>query len=262
MPEGHTIHRIARDHQKWLAGQKLTVTSPQGRFSVEAKRLSGRNLLSVEAHGKHLFYLFGNDCILHIHLGLYGKFRFYKIPAPEPRGEVRVRMIGETHGFDLNGPNQCELITQKEVQQLRSRLGVDPLSGNSDPGQLWQKLQRSKRQIGSVLLDQSLIAGVGNIFRAEILFMLGIHPNRSARDLTREEFEKLWDLTQNLLEIGVRYNRIITVSKKDIGKRLSLLTNEERLHIYKKTYCPRCTGPVNQTDSAGRILYFCPNCQH
>ena len=100
MPEGHTIHRLARDHQKFFSGQKLIITSPQGRFESEAKKLSGKRLQSVEAHGKHLFYNFAgrsksSPTRVHVHLGLYGKFRLHKNPAPEPRGAVRVRMIGE-----------------------------------------------------------------------------------------------------------------------------------------------------------------------
>jgi endonuclease VIII len=261
MPEGHTIHRMARDHQKWVGGQKVEVTSPQGRFSEEAKRISGKFLTSIDAHGKHLFYQFGKQSHLHIHLGLYGKFRLFKTPMPEPKGEVRVRLVGETHGFDLNGPNQCELITAKEVLEIRNRLGIDPLRKESDPELLWQKIQRSKKPIGSVLIDQSMVAGVGNIYRAEILFLLHIHPARSAKDLSRTEFDELWSLTQRLLEIGVRYNRIITVTKDQAGKPLAGLTNQERLHIYKKDYCPECANPIAETEMAARTIYYCAKCQ-
>lgn len=91
MPEGHTIHRMARDHGKWFAGQRLTVASPQGRFESEAQSLNGKVLKTVEAHGKHLYYVFTGGSVLHIHLGLYGKFRLFKNPPPEPRGAVRVQ---------------------------------------------------------------------------------------------------------------------------------------------------------------------------
>ena len=108
MPEGHTLHRIARDHSKWFGGQKLIVFSPQGRFEEEAEQLSGRTLSKAEAFGKHLIYRFGKK-IMHVHLGLYGKFRLHKNPAPDPRGAVRVRMVGDSRSFDLNGPNSCQL---------------------------------------------------------------------------------------------------------------------------------------------------------
>ena len=261
MPEGHTIHRLARDHRKWLAGQVVTVSSPQGRFEAQAKSLSGTELKTVDAHGKHLFYVFEDKRTLHVHLGLYGKFRLFKKPFPEPRGAVRVRLVGNSHGFDLNGPNQCELLAKDKVKLLQARLGVDPLRVDSDPERLWHRLHRSKKQVGALLLDQSMIAGVGNIFRAEILFLLGIHPCRLAKDLSREEFDNLWSLAKRLLEIGVKYNRIITVPKQVGGKPLTRLSNEERVHIYKKESCPKCYRPVEQIDSAGRSLYFCSYCQ-
>lgn len=261
MPEGHTIHRLARDHQKWFGWQTVTVTSPQGRFAEEAKRLSGKKLASIEAHGKHLFYRFGKQNYLHIHLGLYGKFRLFKTPMPTPRGEVRVRLVGDTHGFDLNGPNQCELITAQEVFEIRNRLGIDPLRTDSDPELLWQKMQHSKKPIGSVLIDQSMIAGIGNIYRAEILFLLRIHPGRLAKHITREEFDDLWSLTQSLLELGVRYNRIITVTKEQAGKSLTRLSNEERLLVYKKDFCQDCGCPIAKIDLAARPIYFCDTCQ-
>ena len=172
MPEGHTIHRIARDHNTWFAGQKLIVASPQGRFKDEAKKVSGKKLREVTAHGKHLFYHWNRNLIGHIHLGLYGKFRVHKNPPPEPRGAVRVRMIGEQQSFDLNGPNCCELITKKKHDELRRRLGEDPLRGDASVERVWQKVRKSRSAIGSLLLNQSVIAGIGNVYRAEILLSL------------------------------------------------------------------------------------------
>lgn len=87
MPEGFTIDRIDRDHQKWFAGQKLIVSSPQGRFKEEATKISGKQLHEVAAHRKHLFYHWNRNLFTHVHLGLYGKFRVHKNP---PRNhEVR-----------------------------------------------------------------------------------------------------------------------------------------------------------------------------
>ena len=170
MPEGHIVHRIARDHASEFSGQKLIVTSPQGRFEDEADELCGRCLLGTEAIGKHLIYLWGSGRksksarpakIMHVHLGLYGKFRLHKNPAPEPRGAVRVRIVGKHKAFDLNGPNRCELLDAGEFSALRERLGQDPLRSDADPQVAWQAIAKSRRAIGSLLLDQSIIAGLG-----------------------------------------------------------------------------------------------------
>jgi len=260
LPEGHTIHRIAGDHQKWFAGQRLGVLSPQGRFESEAEELSGNKLLSVDAHGKHLFYHWSRQRTVHVHLGLYGKFHLHNNPPPEPRGAVRVRVLGKERSFDLNGPNCCELIDASKLSSITKRLGEDPLRTDANPGRLWQRIQKSRSAIGSVLLNQSIIAGVGNIYRSELLFLLGIHPERPANDLDEETYSRLWKLTVELLSIGVKYNRIITRFPPN-GTKLSRLGSGERLNIYKKSHCLQCDSPVETWELANRKIYACLSCQ-
>ena len=267
MPEGHTIHRVARDHSKWFGGQKLIVCSPQGRFADEAEVLSGRKLVNVTAHGKHLFYNWSGKTnkTVHIHLGLYGKFRIHKLPPPEPRGAVRVRMIGKAKAFDLNGPTRCEILSKPEMQKLLARLGQDPLKSDADPEKVWERISRSRAAIGTLLLNQSIIAGVGNVYRAEILFLLGIHPERAGNSLNRETFDELWQLTVELLSIGAQYNKIITVNrevvKKTLGKTLSKLKSSERLLCYKKRKCTTCAKKIRKWTVGARTMYACERCQ-
>ncbi len=261
MPEGHTIHRIASDHQKWFAGQRFVALSPQGRFSDEAKRINGRQLRDVSAHGKHLFYHWNRHLITHIHLGLYGKFRLQRNPPREPRGAVRLRMIGRERSFDLIGPNCCELIDTCQFEKLTLRLGVDPLRDDASAETVWNKLQKSRSAIGSLLLNQSVLAGVGNVYRAEILFLMGIHPQFPANQITRETFDKLWKLTSRLLKIGVQHNKIITAGFDAEGRVPKHLKASERLNIYKRSRCPRCDRPVKTWDLANRKMYACDRCQ-
>ena len=260
MPEGHTIHRLADDHNRDFAGQRLQVLSPQGRFDDGAKLLNGQMLKSVEAFGKHLFYRWDKQT-LHLHLGLYGKFRRHTLPLPEPRGQVRLRVIGEKLAFDLNGPTACELLTASEVASLKNRLGADPLRADSDPDVAWKKISRSRSSIGTLLMDQSVIAGVGNIYRSEILYLLGIHPSRQGNTLSPSEFQSIWDLAVSLLKIGKRYNRIITTTPEDIGKSRTRMNREERLWIYKKPACIRCNTPIQSWKIAARTVFACPTCQ-
>lgn len=261
MPEGHTIHRLARDHNRDYAGQKLKLSSPQGRFTEDAATLSGKKLKHVEAHGKHLCYVFPAGRRLHIHLGLYGKFRTHKLPPPEPRGAVRLRAIGKAKAFDLNGPNCCELITNDDWQKIRDRLGPDPLRDDADPENVWDRVQRSRQAIGKLLMDQSVIAGVGNVYRAEALFLQGIHPERPGKEVTRDEFDRLWLRLVELLNIGVKYNRIIIASPKDVGKPRSRMNRDERLLVYKHKVCSNCDGEIMWWDLGGRKAYACERCQ-
>ena len=261
MPEGHTIHRLARDHTRDFVGQKLKLSSPQGRFADEAELLSGKKLKGIQAHGKHLCYEFPANRYVHIHLGLYGKFRPHKLPAPEPRGAVRLRVIGTAKAFDLNGPNCCELISKADWEKIQDRLGPDPLRKDANPEEVWNKISKSRQAIGKLLMDQSVVAGVGNVYRAEVLFLLGIHPERAGKDVERSEFDALWKLLVELLEIGVKYNRIIIADPKDIGKPRSRMNREERLLIYKHKVCSKCDGDVDWWDLGARKAYACKRCQ-
>ncbi len=223
--------------------------------------LSGKCLQSVEAHGKHLYYRFSSELVLHVHLGLYGKFRLHQSPPPEPRGAVRVRFVGKNHTLDLNGPNQCEILNSKQALDSKSKLGEDPLRSDADPERVWARMQKSKKPIGQLLLDQSIIAGIGNIYRAEILFLLRIHPSRPSCTLTRGEFDELWKTTLRLLAVGVKYNRIITVARDETDKPLSRLSSDERLLIYKKGRCPLCTSKTETWLLGNRQMFACSVCQ-
>jgi len=260
MPEGHTIHRIAADHTRDFVGQTLCVSSPQGRFTDGAMLLDGRTLTAVEAYGKHLLYDWEGHS-LHIHLGLYGKFRRHAVPAPEPRGAVRLRVVGEQLAFDLNGPTACELLTATEVQGLLDRLGADPLRADADPEKVWSRLRRTSTAIGAVLMNQAIIAGVGNVYRSEILHLLHIHPERKASSLQRSEFDELWRLTVELLRIGKRYNRIIIADPQTVGKARGRMNRDERLLIYKKDVCSTCGTRIETGLLAARKIYACPVCQ-
>jgi endonuclease-8 len=261
MPEGHTIHRIARDHKKWFAGQLTGLCSPQGRFEKEAKKLDGSILRDVTAHGKHLFYHWSPGKIVHVHLGLYGKFRVHKNPAPQPRGAVRMRVIGRDRSFDLNGPTCCELINTKQHQAIKSRLGQDPLRADACPETLWLRISRSRSAIGTLMLNQAVIAGVGNVYRAEILFLLAIHPETPANKLSRKQFNELWKLTVGLLTTGVKYNRIITMHPEIIDKPPGRLKASERLHVYKRTNCRQCGSKIRTWLLGNRKMYACLKCQ-
>lgn len=261
MPEGHTIHRVARDHQKQFVGQQPAVSSPQGRFRRGASQLTGRELLRVEAHGKHLFYYWAGEVALHIHLGLYGRFRAHRAPPPEPRGAVRLRVVGEERAFDLHGPTACELLEEPALSALRDRLGQDPLRSDQDPEQVWRRISRSRAAMGTLLLNQSVIAGIGNVYRAELLFQHGIHPERPGKTVSRTEFDALWETLVRWMRVGVRYNRIITADAAAIGKTPGRMKRGERLMIYKKQTCGSCGSAVQSWLQAARTIYACETCQ-
>ena len=260
MPEGHKTHFIAHEHTALLGGQSLKVTSPQGRFRGDARKVSGQELVRVEAVGKHLFYVFDDERMIHVHLGRYGKFRQHDCPPPKPVGQVRVRLCGDTAAIDLSGPTACHVIDGNQRTEIEARLGPDPLAGGRKQD-AWAMVSPSRRAIGAILLDQKVIAGVGNIFRAEALFETGINPTTRGCDLKRSEFDQLWRSIVRMLKVGLKHGRIITVSSREAGKPLTSLVGNERFRIYGNDDCPDCSTPIQTMELAARRLYYCPACQ-
>jgi endonuclease VIII len=261
MPEGHTIHRLARDLGTTLGDDMLEVSSPQGRFADGATLLDGRRLVGAEAFGKYLFCDFGAGELLHVHLGLIGKFRRRPSPPPDPTGAVRLRLAGAIATWDLSGPNRCELLTPDERDRITDRIGPDPLRSDADPALAVERLRRGSRPIGAALLDQSVVAGIGNVYRAEILFICGIHPDRPCSSLTPEEAELIWAETVRLLRIGLRMNRIVTTAPEDVGRPRSRMTADDRLFVYHREICRRCATTIATLPMGGRPIWFCPSCQ-
>lgn len=253
MAEGHTIHRLAQN-LKELIGPPLRATSPQGRFAG-AKLLDGLVLEGTDAYGKHLLLQF-EPATLHVHLGMAGKW-LRVAPPDDPRPQVRLRLAATGVAWDLIAPTICELVDDAAVAALAARLGPDPLRDDADPERVYSRLQRYSGPIGAALLDQSVVAGVGNVYRAEVLFLMGIHPTRPAASLTREEFEDLWSRLQSMMKRGVEEGRIITVDHPPGPERLVLPESEARW-IYKQQACRRCGAPVDKFRLGSRTAYACP----
>ncbi|MEM1050061.1 MAG: DNA-formamidopyrimidine glycosylase family protein [Pseudomonadota bacterium] len=259
MPEGHTIHREARDQKPMLAGRGVVVSSPQGRFADGARRLDGRTCKAVEAFGKHLVYRFEAGDHLHVHLGLFGRIRKAKRPENEPRGAVRVRLMSDTHVVDINGPTICEILDEPGLAALLARIGPDVLRPDADPDRAFARISKSRAPIGRLIMDQSVMAGIGNIYRTEILWRQGVHPDVPGRAVDRAVFDRLWADAQRLLRIGVTRRAIVTVEEAlaKSGRR----RKGERFNIFGKETCPACAGPVMKFDIAGRRAFACETCQ-
>jgi endonuclease-8 len=263
MPEGHTIHRAARDHERALGGQWLTVTSPQGRFAVA--KLLGRadrvKLKRVEAYGKHLFYVFERGRTVHVHLGLFGRFYRRKNPPPPPRESTRMRLEGESVTIDLVGPTACELVTGKKKAEILARIGPDPLREDASPEPFYDYLARSRTPIGAALLDQSVVSGVGNVYRAEVLHLLEIHPSTPARALSRSAAEAMWTLLVGLLRRGVEEKRIVTTQGLALAVPRRRVPRAESVHVYGRSTCRTCGGAVQRFMQRARTAYVCVTCQ-
>ncbi len=275
MPEGHTLHRLAREITTVLGGHLVHAGSPQGRFDAGARQVDGTRLLDADAWGKHLFIRFEGDRFVHVHLGLYGRFDVYDDVAAvrEPVGQVRLRLVRPAGRerpaayADLRGATRCALVTAAERDAVIARIGPDPLREDADPDRAWDRISRSSAPIGSLLMDQSVLAGVGNVYRAEVLFRHRIHPLRPGRSLRVSKWRAIWDDLVVLMREGVRTGRIDTVRPAHLPEAMGRAPRVDdhggEVYVYRRTGqpCHVCERPVRTEVLGGRNLFWCAHCQ-
>lgn len=267
MPEGHTIHRLAARHRRLFGGDAVTVSSPQGRFAAGAAQLTARTFVDTEAYGKHLLHHFDSGLALHVHLGLYGRFADGVPLAPDPVGQVRMRMESHRHWLDLRGPAACEVLDPAQVSALRSRLGADPLRDDADPAAAYAAVAHSRRTIFALLLDQTIVAGCGLIYANEVLFRAGLAPTTAGRGISERCWSELWDDLRALMKEGVARGRIDTVhtahTPEAMGRAPRMDRHGGEVYVYRRPgqACLVCGTQVARGPMAGRNLYWCPVCQ-
>lgn len=326
MPEGHSVHRIARQFALHFVGHTVAVSSPQGRFALGATQLDGLRMTRAMAVGKQMFLEFDHDRWLRIHLGLYGAWDFagditadatiasangrigqtnqrgtvrgtaardnedslssigaprvtrlrmseqektepgsFVFP-PDPIGAVRVRLLTDDTVADLRGPTACEVLQPEEVTAAIAKLGPDPLVGRNSKGEeRFVKAVRSKSTpIGLLLMDQSVVSGIGNVYRAELLFRARLDPHLPGKLVPEETVRALWADWTKLLKIGVKTGQMLTMDGLR-GKKYeaALARREDRHWVYHRTGepCRVCGTPIVMELAAGRKLYYCPTDQ-
>jgi endonuclease-8 len=293
MPEGNEIHRWAERHAAAFAGKAVRVDGPQGRFT-DSDVLDGRKLRQVRAVGKHLGYDFGKDRILHVHLGLQGDFTEGSGALPAVKGALRLRMwndaavkkpvvpgLSKRHGWyseddgtghiegsqvawvELRGPMDCSVYTEAQWERLLERLGPDPLNGDG-PEKALERIAKSKKPVGLLLMEQEVMAGIGNIFRAELLFRARLSPFVAGRSVPEKQLKKMWKDAVVLMRAGMVDRRIVTTRAKDRPHAKGQALKEEAHYVYRRQGrdCFVCGTKVRKMENfAGRNLYWCEVCQ-
>ncbi len=329
MPEGHSVHRIARQFERNIVGRSVSASSPQGRFVEGAAVIDGREALEVRAVAKQMFLRFDGDVWLRVHLGMYGAWDFSgevvvdatiasangrmgqtnqrgtvlddepildaagensltSIGAPRRTrvrmseqttgleeqsewpppvvGAVRLRLLTETTCADLRGPTACVLQTPDEVAATIAKLGPDPLVDDLAEGeeQFTATVRKKPTAIGLLLMDQSVVSGIGNVYRAELLFRARQNPHTPGREVPEEVVRDLWRDWARLLPIGVETGQMMTMDDLDPeAYRRAMAHRDDRHWVYHRAGlpCRVCGTTVLMEEAAGRKLYWCPRCQ-
>jgi endonuclease-8 len=323
MPEGHSVHRIARQFALHFVGHRVAVSSPQGRFAGGAGEIDGRTMTAARAVGKQMFLEFDGELWLRVHLGLYGAWDFagditsdatitasngrmgqtnqrgtvangehedslHSIGAPrrtrlrmsesekvgpeldtfppEPIGAVRVRLLTSNAVADLRGPTACEVLLPEEVQIVLAKLGPDPLVDDEGEGEarFVATVGKKPTPIGLLLMDQSVVSGIGNVYRAELLFRARLNPHTPGKLVPSELVRTLWADWTYLLALGVETGQMMTMDGLDEdGYTRALAHRDDRHWVYHRDGkpCRVCGTPIVMELAAARKLYYCPQCQ-
>jgi len=272
VPEGHTLRRLALDLTAAFAGSRPRVSSPQGWFEVEAAQLDGTAFVGADSLGKHLFLEFDGERFVHVHLGLIGGFSLaVHDTVPPVVGQVRLRLVAPVpEGVvvaDLRGATRCDLVGLARRDAVLAGLGPDPLRPDADPNLAWARISRSDRPIGDLLMDQAVVAGVGNVYRAELLFRQRLDPLRPGRTLRRAQWQAVWDDLVVLMAEGVRLNRIDTVLPEHTPEAMGRPARQDdhggEVYVYRRDGqpCLVCGSRVRTRVLAARNLFWCPRCQ-
>ena len=289
MPEGHTTHALAVRLDRAFAGSPVAVSSPQGRFEGGASLLDGLTMVGASAWGKHLFVQFERERWLNVHLGLIGKFSVMRHPQRHGmagsrvpvEGQVRLRLLNDAWVGDLRGPTVCAVVTPEKVDEIQARLGPDPLRPDADPDLALSRILRSTRPIAELLMDQAVLAGVGNVYRCEVLFRHRVDPFRPGREIRPATWQAIWDDLARLMPLGVAFGQIVTMDDQ-VADALAEVADgsaaahtaevtgarlgdrfERRFYLYKRTGepCHVCGSRVRTQLVAGRNLFWCGRCQ-
>lgn len=195
-----------------------------------------------------------------------GQFRVFA-----PVGTVRLRLMNPHGVADLSGPNRCELLDWAQTQAIAARLGPDPLRPDARFTHFVARAATRKKGIGEALMDQNVIAGVGNIYRAEALFAARLSPFVPAREVSERKLRRVWDWLVEYMARGVESGRITTIGREDAaafaaseaaaGREAQAV--DRRYYVYQRDGrpCVRCGATVRLAVVGGRKLYWCPRCQ-
>jgi len=322
VPEGHSVHRITRQFALHFVGERVAVSSPQGRFASGAADLDGHVITDAKAVGKQMFLEFDNGLWLRVHLGMYGAWDFAgditadatiasangrigqtnqkgtvvgahedslasigaprrtrlrmaeseRVQAPiesfppEPIGQVRVRLLTDRTVADLRGPTACEVQLPEQVAATIAKLGPDPLVDDVQEGEerFVATVRKKATPIGLLLMDQSVVSGIGNVYRAELLFRARQDPHTPGKLVAEDTVRALWRDWVYLLGVGVETGQMMTMDGLDEeAYARALASRDDRHWVYHREGepCRVCGTPIVMEMAAGRKLYFCPTDQ-
>ncbi len=274
MPEGDTIYRAARTLHRALAGQVVThFETGFAHLAVvhENSPLVGRVVERVEARGKHLLMHFSGGLTLRTHMRMSGSWHVYRPGEPWQRARASARLIVETATFVAVGFNVpvAEFVADRDAPRdtAITTLGPDLLGEAFDRAEALRRLRANRHAtVAEALLDQQAVAGIGNVFKSELLFIARVSPFLPPAAVTDDQWNHLLDLALDLLRANVADHAAAGFATyRGMRRTTGRLDPRERLWVYNRQGkpCRRCGARIEmrRQGDLNRSTYFCPRCQ-
>ena len=263
MPEGDSIYKVAARLRPPLVGKSLTRVELREHGPVPS--LVGAVVERIEAHGKHMFVYVGDRRALHVHLGMKGRWRAIRGGASQrfsPRSAVVVLAV-DADAYVCFDAAFARLRSVEQIRQVLGRLGPDVLGESFDPAAAAERAQSHARgTVASVLLDQRVAAGIGNVYKSEVLFLCGVHPQTAASAVAHDQWVEIFRCASELMRANLGPGRR---SSTAVHKGARHPAGVERLWVYRRRDAPclRCKTPIQRSTDGdhARSTYWCPRCQ-
>lgn len=273
MPEMPEVETIARQLRKSIVGKRVAEVRLSGlalRKSIPETfipRLLGRTVRNVHRRGKYLMVELEPQAFLMIHLGMSGRILFFSSMQQDPKHRHAVFRFTDATVLEYRDPRRFGMLGMYEVASMDQvpelhRLGMEPLTAGFTGKWLSSRLSKSRQQIKAFLLDQRMIAGLGNIYACEALFQAGIHPARRCATLTGAESERLVAAIRSVLRAAIRNQG--TSFSDFMGADGNRGRNQQFLKVFQREgdSCIRCGSPIQRIRQGGRSSFCCARCQN
>jgi endonuclease VIII len=273
VPEGDTIFRAARTLHRALAGHavvRFESVSPALTRVHEDTPVTGRTIEAVSAAGKHLLMRFSGDLVLRTHMRMNGSWHIYRPGEAWQRPRRDMRVLVATRDFVAVGFNVpvAEFIEARRLARHRdlARLGPDLLADDFDEAEALARMRaQGARPIAEVLLDQRVVAGIGNVYKSEVLFVCGISPTAPVAELKDETLQRIISVGRRLLRANVQPGVRAMTTYSGLRRTTGRDNPQDRLWVYGRAGqpCRRCGTPIRMQKEgpAARLTYWCPRCQ-
>lgn len=269
MPELPEVETIRAEIAPYILGRHIknleiywpSVTRTQSSQDLILGTL-GKQIIRVRRRGKYLILELNSQGIILLHLGMSGSLTLGAITGSAPKYARAAIILDDGTTILFCDPRKFgSMMFLDDTSALEAKLGPEPLESSFTPARLASILQRRRAPIKAVLVDQSLIAGIGNMYADEALFLARIHPLRRADSLTSSEISSLHQAIQRALRAGIDAKGATVSNYRRPDGSTGRAQEEFRVAHRKGKTCPRCGAIITRTMIRGRGSYFCPGCQ-